>query len=101
MFEVGKKYKRLGVVRTCVFVNEHGAVLQRESDSGFYSHSNTEWWKEYVEPKVVTTELLIRTNGTNIWTIDPDQLYDPNATTIGRIRITHTEGQGLKVEVLD
>jgi hypothetical protein len=99
MFEVGKKYKRLGVVRTCVFVNEHGAVLQRESDSGFYSHSNTEWWKEYVEPKVDTAELYVHRYHDG----SMDCRYFSNSEdpeTIGRIRITHTEGQGLKVDVL-
>lgn len=123
MFEIGKKYRhQSGALYVCLGVhkfrsNDIAGVMQfvpenfESQDNGDIPHVH-QWsdaWKEYVEPKVVTQELYIRTNGEKIWVNSTS--YPPlhGANDIGKIRITYVEpqsggrreGSGIAVEVLE
>lgn len=115
MFEVGKRYIKNDMIIEVLNATEKTAhiriiksnnmkTLLRE-DIGLehcykqviYSSGH---WKEYTEPKVIVSEELIRTNGKEIWAT-PEALSETLSKTVGKIRISYIEGQGITVEVLE
>jgi hypothetical protein len=109
MFEAGKKYRfglhNTTIIYTCIWANEHGAVVQWENygrlQQSHVEHCSFNYYEEYVEPKVHTTERYVICNmetGGIFTHISPVSSY--GYENVGLIRISHTEGQGLAVEVV-
>jgi hypothetical protein len=100
MFEVGKKYKNgRGDIKECLYVNDRGAVLRSSTTDEWYDKQYAQYWKEYVEPKVIEQVQYVLTSTGEI-IIDEHPELPHGWTRIGTIRVTHTEGQGLAVEVI-
>jgi hypothetical protein len=117
MFEVGKKYKRKDhhislQALTCMYVTDTSnlkstglavAVL-KWSGGAEESVDRRDWgnWYEYVEPKVATCErfVILNTDAGQIFTSPFSEYSLTNYKTIGVVRISYVEGQGLTAEVV-
>jgi hypothetical protein len=107
MFEAGKKYVvgQGTPVATCLYADDLTVVMRYDGNKHVLNSQPINFvksgWVEYVEPKVLTTELFVRSDGAEIWLNDGSisKKY-PDNNTIGKIRITHVEGSGLAVEVV-
>lgn len=104
MFEAGKRYITGKVIADCMYVGNKYCILRDVSSGAEYTPMvNSGHWQEYVEPKVHTTErYVIRNKKTgSVFTDFVGAYHDADDyETLGTIRISHTEGQGLAVEVV-
>lgn len=115
MFQVGKQYaNRHNMPAVCLFADNKHIILRYVNNQAL-TLFNTDVpaqmkvagdWKEYVEPKISTKDLLVMVDeGLDIWTQSTEGGF---GEIIGKIRITYTEpmggrreGSGIAVEVLE
>jgi hypothetical protein len=101
MFEVGKKYQRMGYdsIWHILYVGEH-RTFARTTDGTELGLLNSDFpkFKEYVEPKVVKQVLKVCLASDGYIYTGSDTSMPANC--IGKVSITHIEGQGLAVEVI-
>lgn len=108
MFEVGKKYKVVHskAIRECLWIGDGRVLMSKSTDGSYpspclvdidYSYN----WEEYAGPKKIVKELYVKTNGIDtVWCVDYPET-NLIGGLLGKIRLTHTEGQGLTVEVIE
>ncbi|QIG67862.1 hypothetical protein EVC29_062 [Rhizobium phage RHph_Y52] len=116
MFEVGKQYigEYTGRIAEVVFVGHRLTVLKQigvgQTQNFPIGHeftvdnSDCDKWKPYTPPKAHTEECFIKWNEHSGFHIsDNASCYQetPGTVTCGKIRLTHTEGGKLAVEVLE
>lgn len=110
MFEVGKKYKSKysGTVYDCIWIKENEVLLRNprvsiSHESAVYGTRQDSFagYVEYVEPKVVEQELYVKCDEKyfqKFWLSSNTDVF--KESVVGKIRVIHTEGQGIKIEVL-
>jgi len=112
MFEVGKEYKRPGVNDTArvLLVHENGVCLVWTKHPRLFtlhqSDCKDDRWTEYKEPVVIVQECFInaradgRPEGTALFWTSPNGGKGNHYKTLGKVRITYTEGAGFALENL-
>jgi hypothetical protein len=117
MFEVGKQYQgritgrvieilhvgeEKAFVRTVIAVKELPYRIGGEHtiDNDLFGDN----WKPYVPPVVHTEECFVKLNALSGFRIDDEASCfheTPGTVLVGKLRLTHTEGVGLTVDVLE